>query len=403
MKILHTSDWHLGKKLEHYNRISEQVEVLDEIVELANKEMVDVVVIAGDLFDTFNPPVEAIELFYTTLKKLTRNCTCPVIAIAGNHDSPDRIEAPDPLAKINGIIFSGYPETEISKIELEGCFAITRTDKGFIELKLKNGEFLRLILTPFASEQRLFKFFDKEKEETISGFMQAHWKELADKYCDKNGVNMILAHLLMYGRDQNQIEETDDEKSIELISEKMSSSIVPSVVDYVALGHLHRFQNVSENKNCPVVYSGSPLAYSFSEANQTKKVVIIEKQSGEQLQLRTIDLLKGKRLIRKKFSSLAEASKWLSENSQCLVECTIKGDEYFKPSDIKQLHDIHEGIISIIPEISNINSDTTIKKEVDLSKNINLLFEEYFQYKNGIPANEEIKLLFKEVINEQHD
>ncbi|KKX47486.1 exonuclease SbcCD subunit D [Sphingobacterium sp. IITKGP-BTPF85] len=104
LKILHTADWHLGKRLDYFSRFDEQKVVLDEIVQIADQEQVDLVIVAGDLFDAFNPPVEAIELLYKTLKRLTKNGSRPVIAIAGNHDSPDRVDAPDSLARDCGII-----------------------------------------------------------------------------------------------------------------------------------------------------------------------------------------------------------------------------------------------------------------------------------------------------------
>ena len=109
MKILHTADWHLGKRLDDRSRLEEQQVVLQEICEIAEREGADAVLVAGDLFDTFNPPTEAVDLLYSTLKRLTADGHRPVIAIAGNHDSPDRIEAPDPLARACGIIFAGYP------------------------------------------------------------------------------------------------------------------------------------------------------------------------------------------------------------------------------------------------------------------------------------------------------
>ena len=112
MKILHTADWHLGKWLDNVSRLSEQNEVLSEICEVAEKENVDVVLIAGDLFDTFSPSAEAQELFFRTLKRLGCNGRRPVVAIAGNHDQPDRIEAPDHLARECGIIFIGYPNSK---------------------------------------------------------------------------------------------------------------------------------------------------------------------------------------------------------------------------------------------------------------------------------------------------
>ena len=134
MRILQTSDWHLGKRLEEFSRFEEQQAVLNEICEIADKEQADAIIIAGDLFDTFNPAVEAVNLFYRTLKRLSDNGKRAVVCIAGNHDSPERIEAPDPLARECGIIFSGLPETEVAGFSLETGLKVMRSDKGFIEL-----------------------------------------------------------------------------------------------------------------------------------------------------------------------------------------------------------------------------------------------------------------------------
>jgi exonuclease SbcD len=115
MKILHTADWLLGKRLEQFFRTEEQHDVLNEICAIADEQNVDAAIIAGDLFDTFNPPIEAMDLFYKTLKKLSNNGKRLVVAIAGNHDSPERIEAPDPLARVWYCIFriSDYGNSEV--------------------------------------------------------------------------------------------------------------------------------------------------------------------------------------------------------------------------------------------------------------------------------------------------
>ena len=156
MKILHTSDWHLGKKLDGFSRLPEQELVMNEICEIANAQQIDAVIIAGDIFDTYNPPIEALELFYKTVKQLSKNATVPIIAIAGNHDSPDRIEAPDPLAKENGIFLIGYPNSKLKELVLETGLKITKTDEGFIEFSLPNNKTpLRILTTPYANEQRL--------------------------------------------------------------------------------------------------------------------------------------------------------------------------------------------------------------------------------------------------------
>ncbi|MEL6823687.1 MAG: exonuclease subunit SbcD, partial [Calditrichota bacterium] len=94
IRILHTADWHLGKRLERFSRLDEQRAILAEICDIAEREEVDIVCIAGDVFDTFNPPIEATEIFYKYVKRLANNGRRPVVAIAGNHDSPDRFETP---------------------------------------------------------------------------------------------------------------------------------------------------------------------------------------------------------------------------------------------------------------------------------------------------------------------
>ncbi|SEU13316.1 Exodeoxyribonuclease I subunit D, partial [Draconibacterium orientale] len=180
MKILHTSDWHLGKKLDDFSRMEEQQAVLQEICEIADHEQADAVLVAGDLFDTFNPPTEAVDLLYKTLKRLTQNGRRPVIAIAGNHDSPDRIEAPDPLARECGIIFAGYPNSRIASFELESGMKVLNSEDGFLEVQLPETPVpLRILLTPYANEYRLKTCLEVENsEDELRAVLQKKWEAL---------------------------------------------------------------------------------------------------------------------------------------------------------------------------------------------------------------------------------
>jgi DNA repair protein SbcD/Mre11 len=119
IKILHTADWHLGKRLQEFSRLEEQKEVLEEIIQIADREAVDFVLLAGDIFDSFNPSHEAVELLYKTLKRLSNNGQRPIIAISGNHDSTQFVEAPDPLAREMGIFFYSRYDTVIPKENLK--------------------------------------------------------------------------------------------------------------------------------------------------------------------------------------------------------------------------------------------------------------------------------------------
>jgi len=199
MRILHTADWHLGKRLDDFPRLEEQREVMEEICEIAEREAADVVLVAGDLFDTFNPPTEAVDLMYRTLKRLSAEGRRPVIAIAGNHDSPDRIEAPDPLARECGILFAGYPHSVVPPFTLESGLRLVQSDRGFMELLLPDSSMpLRILFTPYANEYRLRTFLGlEESEEELRLILQARWQQLADRYCNREGVNILLSHLFV--------------------------------------------------------------------------------------------------------------------------------------------------------------------------------------------------------------
>ncbi|MEL6253145.1 MAG: exonuclease subunit SbcD [Bacteroidota bacterium] len=406
MKILHTADWHLGKRLDHVSRLEEQKEVLKEICEIAEREEVDAVLIAGDLFDQINPSIEALELFYRSLKRLANDGQRAVVGIAGNHDSPDRIEAPVPLAQECGIILTGYPNSKIRPFALPDGIEILQSDKGFIELKLPKQERpLRLLLTPYANEVRLKKYLGHEKaEDSLRQILSEHWAELAKKYCDDQGINILMTHLFMIRKGQEKPEEPDDEKPILTIggAQEIFTANLPKEIQYVALGHLHRQQYV-QKEPYPVVYSSSPLAYSMSEAGQEKYVMLVDFDDKGIANCERIALTKGRTLLRHTSESTEAAIEWLQEHPNSWVELTLISDEYLNADQRKALHASHDGIISIIPRIANPELGMNKGIEVDLSKDIKELFTDYFQYKHDQAPNERILGLLKEVLAEDEE
>lgn len=405
MKILHTADWHLGKRLDYISRLDEQKEVLAEICLIADEQQVDLVIVAGDLFDAFNPSVEATELLYQTLKRLTKDGTRPVLAIAGNHDSPDRIDAPDPLARACGILFIGYPNAEIRPFAMEGSYSITKTDKGFVEVKLDRFPYpVRILTTPYANEIRLKQFLGiEDKAEQLHEVLKNNWSQLANTYCDQDGVNLLTAHLYMLERGGEILEEPDGEKPIKVgNADIIYSDAIPFQIQYTALGHLHRYQFIKGHKS-PVVYSSSPLCYSFSEAGQQKKVVIIELEPKSEAKITAINLTKGKPLYRKRFNNIDEAILWLNDNKHALVELTMVSDTFMTSQELKRLHEAHDGIVHIIPLVTKRDLETSEKHEINLDQNINDLFNDFFVSKYGQEPNEEINALFNEVLGLHKD
>ncbi len=406
MKILHTADWHLGKKLESFSRLDEQRLVLDEICSIANDQDVDAVIVAGDLFDNFNPSAEAQELLYTTLFRLSDEGRRLVVAIAGNHDSPERIEVPDAFARICSILFVGYPNTHIKPFPVEAAVKMTKYDKGFAEFQLPRCAFpLRLLLTPYTNEIRLKTYLkDEDSEENLRQVLQKHWQNLADMYCDELGVNMLVTHLyLMQEHDPSPPEEPEDERPILHVggAQAVFATNVPTQMQYVALGHLHRYQTIARQP-CPMVYSSSPLAYSFAEASQVKNVVIVEVQPSQSVSYQAIPLKSGKPLLRGRFENVNEALAWLADNQNAWVQLTMVTDNYLESADKKRLVAAHDGLIGIIPEIRNSKKTIAFQQSADRQvQTMEEIFIDYFKTRKesaGQAPSEGLLGLFKEIL-----
>lgn len=407
LRLLHTSDWHLGKRLGDFSRLPEQREVLDEICDIADREKVHAILIAGDVFDTYNPPVEAIELFYKTLKKLGKNGERAVVVIAGNHDSPDRIHAPDPLARECGIILAGFPAQQITPFKLESGLSVESPLAGIIKIQLADISFpLNVIHTAYANEFRMQTFMGTENpDDGLRSSLQKFWSELAEEIDVSTEVSVLLSHLYMVERHgERPPEPLDEEKPIRIPggASEVFTDLLPECIQYTALGHLHRRQCIGRLPS-PVIYSGSPLSYSFSEASQKKFVEIVELLPGVEAVHRSVELNKGKPLLRKTFNSVEEAISWLSSNQNCLAEITLKLDKYLSGAIIRQLHSVHPGIVGIVPDINFSEADSSITALPDLSDSIDGLFISYFKSRHGHEPDEALMGLFHEVLSDNSE
>lgn len=402
MRILHTADWHLGKRLDFYSRSAEQAEVLEEIIQIADEQSVDIVLIAGDLFDTFNPPVEAVDLFYKTLKRLSKNGQRPVIAIAGNHDSPQRVDAPDPLARASGIIFIGQPKASISPFSIEDCFELTSSDSGFFEITFDKYAYpFRLIHTAYANEVRLKEYLDiDQKESALNEVLQKHWTDIANKYCDDDGVNVLMTHLYMMKKGGEALPEPEGEKPLKVgNADLVYSENIPRQIQYTALGHLHRYIPIGTDSR-PINYSGSPLAYSFSESGQQKHVLIVDLEPKRPARTIKVPLRSGRALVRKTFDNINEAEEWLANTQNALIELSIQSEDYLRAQDISRLRKANDGIIHFIPLIKNENTLSQERDKPHLNEDMQTLFKSYFKsHHGGQEPNEDILRLFNELIH----
>ncbi|WP_373494106.1 exonuclease SbcCD subunit D [Aquiflexum sp.] len=404
VKILHTADWHLGKRLQEYSRLEEQKEVLKEIIQIAESEQVDLVLLAGDIFDSFNPSHEAVELLYKTLKRLSNNCQRPIIAISGNHDSTQFVEAPDPLAREMGIFFYSRYDTVIPTGKFENGIEILQSESGFVEMKLPKHESpIRIILAPYANEVLLRTYLGEvDREQEFRDLLAGKWETLADKYCDEEGINLFIGHFFFVKEGQTPEAEPESERPILHVggTQALYTHHIPKRIQYAALGHLHRYHAVGKEP-FPIVYSSSPLAYSFSEADQQKQVVIIEAKPGEKVNHRAVGLEKGRPLCRKTFDNLPDSLQWLEESPYCFVEITFITEHSIDAATRKAIMKAHDGIVNLIPQIKNPQGQESLSlKAEDLEKDMVSLFRMYFKSERGQEPNDELLGIFKEVISQ---
>ncbi len=404
LKILHTADWHLGKRLQEYSRLEEQKLVLDEICQIADREKVDLVLLAGDIFDSFNPAHEAVELLYKTLRRLSKNGTRPILAISGNHDSTQFVEAPDPLARELGIFFYSRYDSVIPCGKLDSGVEILKSESGFVEIQLPQVDCpVRVILAPYANEVSLRTYLGEENREAeFRKLLASKWQDLADRYCDEQGLNLFVGHFFFMKEGEKPEAEPESERPILHVggTQALFTQNIPSQIQYAALGHLHRYHAVGHD-SIPVVYSSSPLAYSFSEADQEKKVVLIEAEAGKPINYSPIGLKQGRPLYRVKFDNLAETLTWLEANPYCFVEITFVTDESIDAATRKAIMKAHNGIVSLIPQLKNTGTQESFALHVDdLGKDMETLFCMYYQSEKGQEPNAQLLGLFKEIISQ---
>ncbi|MEW6380966.1 MAG: exonuclease subunit SbcD [bacterium] len=353
MRIIHTSDWHLGKTLEGCSRIPEQKEFIDELHQIVVDHDVHLVLIAGDVYDVFNPSAEAEDLFYYALEKLADNGRRAVVVIAGNHDNPERLAAPEYLARHHGITLIGFPRDTASLGGARHGVQRTASGPGWVRLQVPGCDHqVTLVTLAYPSEARLGELFHlhfagddgktvlayRQKIQEVLGIMAGQFRE--------DTVNIILSHLF-YG--QGMPSDSERMLSIGGLNAIQPADLpASSHIQYVALGHLHRPQSFHE-AGYPVCYSGSPLAYSFSEAGQQKRVILVEAEPGQAARITEVPLKCGLPLVRKTFQSYQEALAWCGqpENRNQWVDMEIIHPQPLGTMEMKELRSRHNHIVTL--------------------------------------------------------
>jgi DNA repair protein SbcD/Mre11 len=286
VKILHTADWHVGKTIQGRSRAEEHQAVLSELTDIAQRESVDLVLVAGDLFDTSAPAPEAERIVYRGLLALAE--VAPVVAIPGNHDSDRRLAALTPLF-------------DLARVTIRAGVA-----KEAVEIDTASGELARIACIPWLSQRYIVKAAHLMDEDAAQS--RARYEERMALVVDSltagftpDAVNIVMAHLAIVGAAFG-----GGERTAQTIFEYwVNSTLFPAHAHYVALGHLHKAQAVIGP--CPIHYPGSPLQLDFGETDMNRCALVVEATPGTPATARAVELTGGRRLrtLRGKLSDLA--------------------------------------------------------------------------------------------------
>ncbi|WP_455539492.1 metallophosphoesterase family protein [Terrisporobacter sp.] len=396
MRFIHTSDWHIGKNLEGHSRLKEQEQFCDNFVEIVEKNNIDMVIIAGDVYDTSNPPAGAETLFYKTISRLADDGNRCVLIIAGNHDNPERLSAVSPLAKEQGIIILGYPLSMATEEKYKG-FEITEAGRGYMKINI-NGEKATIITLPYPSEKRLndaIRNVDDENElqKTYSNKIGDIFRKLEENFED-DSINIAVSHLFVSGGDPS-----DSERQIQLGgSLVVDKHDLPQNSQYTALGHLHKPQKASERLN--VYYSGSPLQYSVKERIYAKGAYIVDIHANEKPKIEQIYFNNYKPIEVFKCDGIEEALKVCEENKDRNIWSyfEIKTNEVISQENIKKMKEYLKDIIEIKPIITSDYEE----ENIDLKeKSMAQLFNDFYKFKEKCEPRGELMDLFLNIVSEE--
>lgn len=285
MRILHTADWHLGKIVNEFSMLDLQEDYLKELVQKTKELEVDVVIMAGDLYDRSIPPKEAVSLADKVFTKLTQEVGVPVLVIAGNHDSNERIEFGSKMFTGSRLYIEGTTKETVRKVTID--------DVNFY-------------LLPYDDHRNIRSIIGEESIRNPEEALTAQIERIKEDW-DPEALNVLIYHGFMINRSvDGALEESDSERALSVGAvEYVPASLVENF-DYVALGHLHKAQKVMGEH---IRYSGSPLKYSKSEANYRKQDLLIDLTKGE-LVVKTLEITPKKdlRVIRGLFEDVLEGS-----------------------------------------------------------------------------------------------
>lgn len=411
MKFLHISDLHIGKRINEFSMLEDQKYILDKILTIAEREQAEGVLLAGDIYDKTVPSAEAVQVFDRFLTGLAKR-KIKVFAVSGNHDSPERIAFGAELMKGKGVYLSPVYDGRVAKVALEDTYG-----KLYVHLfpfvkpaTVRHGLEVQQTLQrersngtePSLQQERSNGAEPSLQRERSNG---AEPSKLPESYneavravvermeVDADQRNILVAHQFVTGASRCESEETAvgglDNVDADLFD----------AFDYVALGHIHSPQHVGRDT---LRYCGTPLKYSFSEAEQEKSVTVVELREKGQVELRQIPLtpLRDMRRIRGTYMEVMDRNFYQGTNREDYVQITLT-DEEDVPDGLQRLRKVYPNLMRLVYDNARTRQSREVGAAEELERKSELeLFSDFYVLQNNQTMSAKQTELVRQLIQE---
>ncbi|WP_404399337.1 exonuclease SbcCD subunit D [Idiomarina seosinensis] len=377
MKLLHTSDWHLGRIFNQRSLLEDQAYVLDQIIAYAKDYAVDAVVVAGDIYDRALPAADAVNLLNKTLNTLIEDVKVPVIMISGNHDGADRLGFAANLLKTSGLhLFTSF----------EQLFKP-------VQLATNAGE-LVLWGIPYCDPEQVRDFFGvkvsdhQSAQEYVTGQLKKHMHEHYSEEC----CHVVISHSFIDGGS-----ESDSERPLSIGGADRVSADLFRDFAYTALGHLHQAQYKGQQN---IRYSGSPLKYSFSEVTQKKSVTLVSFDTEQNVshQLLPLSPLRDVRVLEGNFDQLLAAAVD-DPNSDDYLQIKLT-DQQAILDPLARLRTVYPNVLDLTKLSTQRQSSEAVRSREQLAREPLDIIDDFYQDVIGDGLSAEQRSLLNDVLQD---
>lgn len=382
MRIVHTSDWHAGRIWKGIDRTSELEAVLDDLAEFLRREQIELLLVSGDVFDNGAPVARAEKLVFGFFKRIGKAGTKSIV-IAGNHDSPARVEAWGLLAELVDVHALGFPRRA--------------EHGGVISFQSRNGDPVHVAVVPFAPPRLLVTAAELANSETQGRQRYADgFAAMVEQLCGTyraSSINLLMAHTHLQGavlsNSERQVHVGNDWAA--------TPQILPSSAHYIALGHIHRPQRV-DTAAAPAEYAGSALQLDFGEIGQDKSFVFFDARPRQPVRVERVSYRGAKTLygVRAALPALERDAAALREAGWLRVEVLLEHRIPDLNARIRRMLPNAVTVQEVLPQPASpsnaVRTSGLLPSEV---------YRAYFEITHGCPADDPLVDKFKALYEEE--